>query len=288
MEDIKHVIELLEATRLLAVSRAILLLVFGYVAGRIISAMLVKIFQKKISIHGLQILKRSTFYGIFGLLIISALRQLGFDLSVVLGAAGILTVALGFASQTSASNLISGLFLMIERPFSITDVIRVGTTTGEVISIDLLSIKLRTFDNLFVRIPNETMIKSEVTTMTKFPIRRADLKISVAYKENIDTVKKQLNTIASKNPLCLEEPAPLFIFSGFGNSSIDLQFSVWATKENYLKLKNTIFEEIKIAFDENNIEIPFPHVSLYTGEASKPFPIELVEPSIELTQKKSI
>lgn len=276
MEDFKRMIELLEATRLLSIGQAILLLVFGYIAGRIASATLVKFFHKGMTVHGQQILKRSVFYGIFGLLTVSALKQLGFDLTVLLGAAGIFTVAIGFASQTSASNLISGLFLMIERPFSITDVIRVGETTGEVISIDLLSVKLRTFDNLFVRIPNETMIKSEVTTLTKFPIRRADLKIGVAYKEDIDRVKELLLDLASKNSLCLEEPAPRFIFSGFGNSSIDIQFSVWAQRENFLPLKNSMFESIKKTFDQEGIEIPFPHVSLYTGSATRPIPITVV------------
>lgn len=277
MEEIKRIIELLEATHLLSVGQAILLLAFGYAAGRIASTTLVKFFHKKMSIHGQQILKRSIFFGIFILMAISALRQLGFDLSVLLGAAGIFTVAIGFASQTSASNLISGLFLMIERPFSITDVIRVGTTTGEVISIDLLSVKLRTFDNLFVRIPNETMIKTEVTTLTKFPIRRFDVQVGVAYKEDIEQVKALLMKVAEKNPLCLEEPPPLFIFTGFGSSSIDIQFSVWAQRENFLKLKNSMLENIKRCFDEEGVEIPFPHISFYTGSITEPLPISLVD-----------
>jgi small-conductance mechanosensitive channel len=205
------------------------------------------------------------------------MKELGFDLSVVLGAAGILSVAIGFASQTSASNLISGLFLMMERPFSIGDIIKVGDTTGEVISIDLLSVKVRTFDNLFVRLPNESMIKTQVTTLTRFPIRRADIKVGIAYKENIEKVKDILTNLAETNPICLEEPAPLFILLGFGNSSIDIQFSVWAKKENFLTLKNTFYQEIKEAFDTHGVEIPFPHVSLYSGEATKPFPVSIVE-----------
>ncbi|WP_339669549.1 mechanosensitive ion channel family protein [Dasania marina] len=290
MEEFKRIVELLEATHLLAIGHAILLLTFGYIAGRIASAALVKFFHKNMSTHGQLILKRSVFYILLGLFTVSALKQLGFDLTVLLGAAGIFTVAIGFASQTSASNLISGLFLMIERPFSITDVIRVGDTTGEVISIDLLSVKLRTYDNLFVRIPNETMIKTEVTTLTKFPIRRADLKISVAYKEDIDRVKKLLLDLSSKNPLCLEEPAPLFIFSGFGESSIDIQLSVWAQRTNFLKLKNSMLESIKKAFDEQGIEIPFPHLSLYAGSATQAIPVTVVDakPDITVPEQKTL
>lgn len=185
-------------------------------------------------------------------------------------------MAIGFAAQTSTSNLISGLFLLGERPFLVGDIIKVGNTLGEVLSIDLLSVKLRTFDNLFVRIPNETLIKSEVTNITRFPIRRVDLQLSVAYKENIDRVRTVLMAVAANNPLCLEDPEPLFIFKGFGASSLDIQFSVWTAKDNFLIMRNSIQEEIKIAFDRVEIEIPFPHQTIYTGSVTDPFPIKII------------
>lgn len=273
MQEIIAFIDLLKASPLFALSKAVLIFIIGFIVARLASKAVLKIAENKMTAHGKLFLKRSVFYGILALVTVSALDNIGLDLSILLGAAGIFTVALGFASQTSASNLISGLFLMIERPFSITDVIRVNDVTGEVISIDLLSVKLRTFDNLFVRIPNESMIKSAVTTLTKYPIRRADLIIGIAYKEDIEKVREILLDIASKNLICLEEPAPVFILTGFGSSSIDIQFSVWARRENFLKLKNSMYIEIKNAFDQQGIEIPFPHVSLYAGSATTPFPI---------------
>ncbi|AEP28975.1 mechanosensitive ion channel family protein [Brumicola nitratireducens] len=266
-------ISLLEKLHVFAIGKALFILIVGYFVAKALSNMVMRFNFAHMSNHGQVLLKRGVFYGVLILMFISALRELGFDLSVVLGAAGILSVAIGFASQTSASNLISGLFLMMERPFSIGDVIRVEQTTGEVISIDLLSVKIRTFDNLFVRIPNESMIKTQVTTLTRFPIRRADLKVGIAYKEDIEKVKKILADVAEKNLLCLSEPVPLFILLGFGTSSVDIQFSVWAKRENFLLLKNSIYQEIKEAFDKNGVEIPFPHLSLYSGEASKPINI---------------
>ena len=152
------------------------------------------------------------------------------------------------------------------------DIIRVGSTTGEVLSIDLLSLKLRTFDNLYVRIPNESLIKSEVTTLTKFPIRRFDLMVGVAYKEDLEKVSRVLFEVADNNPLCLEEPKPLFIFLGFGDSSLNIQFSVWTEKDNFLELRNSMFLGVKAAFDRENIEIPFPHRTIYTGSTTDPFP----------------
>jgi small-conductance mechanosensitive channel len=186
-------------------------------------------------------------------------------------------VAIGFASQTSASNVISGLFLMGEQPFVVGDVIRVGDVTGEVLTVDLMSVKLRTFNNLQVRIPNETMLKSNVTTLTRFPIRRVDMQIGVAYKEDLDRVREILFELADRNPVCFVEPAPLFIFLGYGDSALNFQFSVWATKENYLELLNSMHLDVKKAFDEAGIEIPFPHRTLYPGSVAEPFPVQVVE-----------
>lgn len=248
----------------------------------LVGMLLAKIVHRRLNIKKLDpqyrhLLRRVATYTIVLITLASVLRQLGVDLSVLLGAAGLLTVALGFAAQTSMSNLISGLFLMVERPFVIDDVIRVGDTTGMVTSIDLLSTKLRTFDNLLVRIPNESMLKSNVTNVTHFPIRRFDAQIGVAYKEDMTLVKNLLLEVANRNPLCLEEPEPLIIFQGFGDSALQFQFSVWATREKFLDLRNSIQEEIKRTFDANDIEIPFPHRTLYSGSETQPFPVRVVD-----------
>jgi small-conductance mechanosensitive channel len=256
--------------------RAVVKIGLGLLLGRLAGNGLARLFGGE-DAQRTMILRRVTFYGVAGLFVASALMELGFDLGVLLGAAGILTVALGFASQTSASNVISGLFLLGERPFSVGDVIRVAGTTGEVLSVDLLSVKLRTFDNLFVRIPNETMIKAEVTNLRRFPIRRLDLQVGVAYKEDLRRVRDVLMEVARRHPLCLEEPAPVIIFQGYGDSSINQQFSVWAATDNYLELRNSIPLDIKEAFDEAGIEIPFPHRTLYTGAETDAFPVRVVD-----------
>lgn len=195
------------------------------------------------------------------------------SLATVFGAAGVIGIIIGFASQTSIGNIISGFFLVSEKSFELGDVIRIGDKTGTVYSIDLLSIKLKTFDNLLLRIPNQTVISSEVINVTKFPIRRFDLDLSVAYKEDLGKVKSIIERVVRNNPLCLDEPEPLITFKSFGDSGINILLGVWFEKANYLKVKNSVFQEIKSAFDAEGIEIPFPHLSIYTGEATKPFPI---------------
>jgi small-conductance mechanosensitive channel len=220
------------------------------------------------------------FYPGILMLAVTVLHQLDFSLTPLLGAAGIVGIALGFASQTSVSNIISGFFLIAEKPFEVGDMVQVGSTLGIVLSIDTLSVKLRTFDNRFVRIPNETIIKSEVINVTRFPIRRLDLDVGVAYKEKIGRVREVLLDVVARNPRALMEPAPMVMFDSYGDSALQLKLRVWAIKTNIIALKNALLEEIKDRFDEEGIEIPFPHRSIYTGEVTHPFPIRIV-PDVE-------
>jgi small-conductance mechanosensitive channel len=273
---LEPVIAFLASEQVTGALRAVLFLLVGFMLARVMSRLVQRLVVRRLSAHHAMVFRRLTFYFILALFVASALNELGFSLGVLLGAAGVLSVAIGFASQTSASNLISGLFLIGERPFVSGDVIKVGDTTGEVLSVDLMSVKLRTFDNLFVRIPNETLIKSQVTTLTRFPIRRFDLQLGVAYKEDIERVRSILMDVADRNTLCLDEPRPLFIFNGFGDSALEIQFSVWARRENFLDLRNSLQIEIKRAFDDEGVEIPFPHMTLYTGSVTDPFPVRMV------------
>jgi len=265
--------QLFTPERLWVYARALVVFVVGVLLARLIASATVKIFGRRASPQDAMILRRVVRYSLILVVLMACLNVLGLELSVLLGAAGILTVAIGFASQTSASNLISGLFLIAERPFVVGSIIRIGDKTGEVLSIDMLSVKLRTFDNLYVRVPNEAIIKTEVTNLTHFPIRRFDMMLGVAYKEDLTRVEEVLREVAHANPLCLVDPEPLIIIQGFGNSSIDLQFSVWAQREQWLEMRNSMHREVKAAFDREGIEIPFPHLSLYAGSATQPFPV---------------
>jgi small-conductance mechanosensitive channel len=265
----------LDPRQILDIARNLAILVLGLATARGLAALVTRVLSGRASQQSTLVTRRLVFYAVAGLTIATVLRGFGVDLSVLLGAAGILTVALGFASQTSASNVISGLMLMGERPFVIGDVVRVAELTGEVVSIDLISVKLRTFDNLLVRIPNESLLKSNITNLTHFPIRRVDLRIGVAYHEDLRRVRSVLGQVADDNPLCMDEPKPVFQVLGFGESSIDLQYSVWGTSAAFLDLRTSMNIEIKEAFDRAGIEIPFPHRTLYTGSRTAPLPIRL-------------
>ncbi len=266
--------------------RAVLLLAAGYLALKLTSRLAKRLFAGRLSPQGMMITQKIVFYSGIALILVMTLQQLGFQLTALLGAAGILGVAIGFASQTSLSNIISGLFLVSEKPMTVGEVVSIGNVTGIVLSIDMLSVKLRTFDNRFVRVPNETILKGELVNFTRFPIRRFDLNLGVAYKEDIGRVLRILRDIADKNPIVLDEPEPIILFTNFGASSLDIFFGVWFHVPDFLSLRKTLLQEIKERFDAEGIEIPFPHTTVYTGSVTDPFPIKLVNEKTEPAKRE--
>ena len=271
--------KILTPTVLMAALRVVLIVVIGLVFIRVLAITVRRLFAHSLTEQARLVLTKVIMYTGVTIVVVVALNNLGVQLSALLGAAGVVGVAVGIASQTSLGNIISGLFLVSEKAFVVGDVVKVGDKTGIVYSIDPLSIKLRTFDNLLIRIPNQTLISTDLTNISRFPIRRMDFTIGVAYKENLSHVREILLQIVRENPLCLDEPEPLFVFNDFGQSSIDILLGVWFEKSNYLAVKNSVFLEIKERFDAEGIEIPFPHQSLYAGSATDPFPIRIVDPA---------
>lgn len=250
-----------------------IILVVGVALIYFLAFIVKKLLPRSLSQQRKMIIQRLIYYSGFILLAFIIIAQLNINLAPFFGAAGVIGLVVGVASQTSIGNIVSGFFLVGEKSFEIGDVIKVGDKAGVVFSIDLLSIKIKTFDNQLLRIPNQTLISTELINVTRFPIRRLDFNVSVAYKEDLGRVKTVLEEVAKANPLSLDEPAPLIVFKDFGSSGIDILLGIWFEKQNYLKVKNSIFQEIKARFDAEGIEIPFPHVTLYSGEATKPFPV---------------
>ena len=250
-----------------------IILVVGLLIVGILTAGVKRLLPAKFSMQRKMLINRFVRYTAIVILFLIIISELDIDLTAIFGAAGVIGIVIGVASQTSIGNIVSGFFLVSEKPFELGDLIRIGDKTGTVYSIDLLSIKLKTLDNLLLRIPNQTVISTEVINVTKFPIRRLDIDLSVAYKEDLERVVEVIKRVVKRNPFCLDEPEPLVVFKDFGASGINILLGVWFEKANFLKVKNSIFMEIKSTFDAEGIEIPFPHVSIYAGEATKPFPI---------------
>jgi small-conductance mechanosensitive channel len=243
----------------------VLTVLFIFVVFNLLKIIVLKITKGKINEHRALMLRKGIQYAAWVIAVLFVFKSLGIDSSAILGAAGIAGVAIGFAAQTSMSNLISGLFLLSEKPCEVGDVITVDTATGVVLSIDLLSVKLRTFDNLFIRIPNETIIRTNLINNTRFPIRRLEVAFNMPYRETVDRVRTLLFALAEQNQFCLKNPAPFFAITGLDTNGVNISLYLWFDKSKLMDLRNTFLESMLAAFKENGIAFSAQRVVIEGG-----------------------
>ena len=254
---------LFTAVTLQHIFRAFVYLLIGVILIRLVIFLLRRVASRKVSRQSRMIVNKIISYSGMTVLLVIVLAELGVNLAALLGAAGILGLAVGVASQKSLGNIVSGIFLLSEKSFEVGDAIKVGDKTGLVQDVDLLSVKIRTFDNLLVRIPNETLISTEVTNITRFPIRRFDVELSVSYGDDLRKTEEVLRNLAQTNPLVLDEPAPLFLLKTFGDSGINLVFGIWFMKEDFLAVRNSMFRDIVDGLKAAGITIPFRQIMIH-------------------------
>jgi small-conductance mechanosensitive channel len=269
-QQIAHWFQALSPDVLTRGVRVAVTIVAGLVLVRLLAVVSQRYVMKKSTLQRQMIVRKVISYAGFVLVLMAVLGELGVKLTALLGAAGIVGIAVGFASQTSVSNIISGVFLISEKPFAIGDVIRIGTTTGIIQSIDLLSIKIRTFDNLFVRIPNEKILTSEVTNITRFPIRRMDIVLQVEYGQDLGHVHRVLTEIAGANPWSLDEPEPAIMLNEFKETGIEVMLGLWFAKADFVALKNSIMQEIAARFESEGIGFGHPRRRIQVSNSVTP------------------
>lgn len=244
------------------------------VLGFIITSVLGRIFMglestDKLPKQVLKLLSRVLRAVIWAWVLIQGLRALGVDVVSILGAAGVLGVAIGFASQTSLSNLISGIFLVSERSFKLGDYIRITGEEGTVESINLLSVYLRRPDNSLVRVPCETLIKNPVINITGAPRRRIDLDVGVDYSSDLTKVREIILDVIKQEPELLNDPAPAIMFTAFGDSSLNLRVGAWCKTEVYHGLRYRFATALLERFNKEGINIPFPVRTVMMNTAEK-------------------
>lgn len=237
---------------------ALLILVIGWFVGRLIAAIAARFLRRTGSEHLSSVSKRLVFYLVLLAAFFAALGQLGIKPSTLLTTAGLLTVALGFAAQTSVANVISGIFLLIDRPFSINDTVKIDTTIGVVTAIDLLSTKVRTFDNLIVRVPNEALLKSTIINYSLHNVRRIEQTVSVAYSTDLGTAVEVLKAALATHPLILDEPEPFVLVDLLAESGVVIVVRAWCVREDYVRAKSELTMVLKETLQREGVEIPFP------------------------------
>jgi len=240
-------------------------LIVGLLLIRLIIVIFRKLTTNKVSQQFRMIVEKIINYTGITILAMMILAELGANLAAILGAAGVLGIAIGVASQKSLGNMVSGLFLLSEKSFEIGDLLKIDDKTGIVQDIDLLALKIRTFDNKLIRIPNETLVSNIVTNITKYPIRRLDISLSVSYGDDLTKTEEALLEATRSNPLILDEPKPLFLLKTFGDNGIELLFGFWCFKADYIEARNSAFRDIITNLSAAGISIPFPQITIHNG-----------------------
>lgn len=179
----------------------------------------------------------------------------------VLGSAGL---TLGLALQGSLSNFAGGVIILIMKPFKVGDYIIEDThkNEGTVEEISLFYTKLSTRDNRSVMIPNGILANSSMTNVTSNGKRRIDLSVGISYQSDIRQAKEVLLQVVFEESACLSEEEMLVFVSDLADSNIVMGVRVWVHTEDYWQTRWRLLENIKYAFDENGIEIPYPQMDV--------------------------
>ncbi|WP_180487000.1 mechanosensitive ion channel family protein [Treponema socranskii] len=212
-------------------------------------------------------LLKYVFYSVLGMYILSCF---GIKLTALLGAAGIAGLAVGFAAQTTVSNVISGLFVITEGVVKVGDLIVVSGVTGNVDSIDLLSTKVHTLDNQLVRIPNSLIINTTFQNNSYYATRRITFAFGLKYGTDI---RSALDVLLKAPELCetvIKKPAPAVWIDGFGDSNINMTVAVWCKSSDFLKTKNDMFVALMRVMNENGLVMSYNCVEIVPHDDSTP------------------
>jgi small-conductance mechanosensitive channel len=250
-----------------SILRICVLMIGGIPLVRWCSSLLMIFCTKRFSQHIGLLVGNIVFYSGLIFVIVTVLHEFGFNVAALLGAAGVLGIAVGFASQTSVSNIISGFFLLLERPFSVGDVIKSGDVVGYVEAVDLLSVRVRTFDNKMVRLPNEMVLKHTLNNLTYYPIKRIDCVISLPYAYEVDKAQQLIHQFITQNQLFLTDPVPVVMMHKVAQHDYDteirtfLTIRVWVATDKFRSAAAILMEQLKDLFDKNDIIITIVHIN---------------------------
>ena len=177
----------------------------------------------------------------------------------ILASAG---VAIGLALQGALSNFAGGLMILIFKPFKVGDYIESGSVAGVVSEITIIYTIVITVDNKTITVPNGSLTNSSITNYSTKPTRRVDLTISAGYDDDIEKVKSVLLQVANSHEKVLQDPAPFVRLKAHSSSSLDYTVRVWVNGADYWEVFFDLQEDIKKAYDRENITIPYKHVDI--------------------------
>src|SRR5665647_444949 len=241
----------------------VLILSFSIIISRIITLYLRRSFKDKVSKDAGETILKLFYYGTIIIVFIAILPLTGLDPSGLLLAGGITGIVLGFASQNIVGNLISGVFLMIEKPIKIGDQVEISGTSGFVTDIRIISTLIRTYDGLLVRIPNQQVFTTNITNVVGYPVRRFEFTLGIRYSDDADAAIWLIKDLIDKEPFALLNPEPSVFVNELGESAVKIVVRIWAPMSEWFKMKTNLLSTIKKTLEENGIEMPLPQRVVY-------------------------
>lgn len=210
----------------------------------------------------------------------SVMAQFGFDIVSLVAGLGIVGLAVGFAAQSTLANFIAGITILLEQSFQVGDWIHINNTEGRVVLIALRTTHILTRDNITVILPNSNVASSEVINLTSKNFIRFDIRVRIAFEDDIETARKEILQVLSDTDVVLNRPETSATVSEIGEYGVFFIVRFWvkpAAVARMPKIKEGLKENIKVAFDAANISTPYPHMRLLMPKdidypiATKPF-----------------
>ena len=196
------------------------------------------------------------------ILVTMCLGILGVQMSTIVAVLGAAGAAIALALKDSLANIAGGVMIIVTKPFSRDDYIDIGTVSGKVKDIDLFLTTLRTYDNKTITVPNGLVNTSILVNHSNEDIRRVDCKFGISYESDITLAKQLLREICESSDMILNEPKATIGVSRHDDSSVIMDMFAWCRTEDYWTVKYFLEEEVKRVFDENGLEIPYPHMDV--------------------------
>jgi len=239
----------------------VILLVFILISKGLRKLLKTRVFDKYELDEGIQlVILKLMHYLLVGLGVIIAVQSIGLNLTSLAVVFGLLSVGIGFGLQNVASNFVSGLIILFERPIKIGDRITIGDVWGDVVNISLRATLVRTVDNITIIVPNSEFISSQVINWSHGdPKVRVHIPVGVAYGSDVPLVIKSLLEVSQNHPDVMKDPPAKVWFTEFGNSSLNFELLAWThdpkKRPEVISGLNKAIDDI---FRKNNIQIPFP------------------------------
>lgn len=250
---------------------ATIVLVLTFVAARFIQRTTEKIlprFSHSVALNNLVSSLVYTTSLLVGFFFVLNILQLDKTVTSLLAGVGIIGLALGFAFQDIAANLISGVIIAVRKPFGVGDVIESNESFGTIERINLRTIDIRRVTGELVKVPNRKVFESTMIIYTHYGIRRVDVNVGVSYAEDLEQVQQVITGAMTGIKGMVESKAVEVVYEEFGESSIDCKVRFWVNYHrqfDYVFARSEAIIKIKKAFDEHNIQIPFPIRTLDFG-----------------------